>query len=80
MVNWLATRVNCGSPFNSLPPERLLRRERLMTVLDRTNNKWGRGTMGIGNAGVKGQRDWIMNRGMLSPRYTTCWEELRVVS
>lgn len=72
--------VNYGSLFDSVPPERLLRRERLMNVLDRTNSKWGRGTMGIGNAGVKGQRDWTMNRGMFSPCYTTKWRELRTVS
>jgi DNA polymerase V len=51
-----------------------------MNALDRTNSKWGRGTMGIGNAGVKGHRNWTMNRGMLSPCYITIWEELRTVS
>lgn len=68
-----------GSLFNTAPPEEDLRRETLMRVLDRANAKWGRGTLGIGSAGVKGERDWTMRREMLSPRYTTCWDELRVV-
>lgn len=69
-----------GSLFDALPPEQDLRREKLMAVLDRANGKWGRGSMGIGEGGIKGQRAWTMNRGMLSPRYTTSWDELRVVS
>ncbi|WP_426269249.1 DUF4113 domain-containing protein [Dyella kyungheensis] len=42
--------------------------------------KSGRGSIGIGSAGVKGERDWSMQRGMLSPRYTTQRDELRIVS
>ena len=69
-----------GSLFDSLPSERNHLRETLMPVLDKTNGKWGRGTMGIGEGGIKGHWDWTMNRGMLSPAYTTKWQELRVVS
>jgi DNA polymerase V len=69
-----------GSLFDAQPPAQDLRREKLMSVLDKANTKWGRGTMGVGSAGVKSQKGWAMNRGMLSPRYTTCWDELRVVS
>lgn len=36
--------------------------------------------MGIGHAGIKGGRRWTMHRQNLSPRYTTCWDELRAVS
>ncbi len=68
--------VQQRSLFDAAPPER---RSTLMGVLDKANTKWGRGTMGVGSAGVKNQSGWMMNRGMLSPRYTTCWEELRVV-
>lgn len=69
-----------GSLFDALPPEEDLRREKLMGVLDKANSKWGRGTLGIGSAGVKGARTWTMQRGMLSPCYTTRWDELRTVS
>lgn len=69
-----------GSLFDALPPERDLKREKLMQVLDKTNTKWGRGAMGIGSAGVRAPRAWTMQRGMLSPCYTTNWHELRIVS
>lgn len=71
--------IQQGSLFDTMPPVQDLRRERLMAVLDQTNAKWGRGTMGVGSGGVRTQKGWAMNRGMLSPRYTTCWDELRVV-
>lgn len=66
--------------FDTAPPAQNLRREKLMGVLDTANAKWGRGSMGIGAAGVKKQEAWGMQRGNLSPRYTTDWDELRVVS
>ena len=69
-----------GSLFDALPPERDLKRERLMGVLDKANGRWGRGTMGIGSAGVKEDRDWAMQRDMLSPCYTTDWNQLREVT
>jgi len=67
-----------GSLFDAQPPVHDLRRERLMGVLDQANGKWGRGSLGVGV--VKHQKGWAMNRDALSPRYTTCWEELRVVT
>jgi DNA polymerase V len=72
--------VTQGSLFDALPPERDLKREKLMGVLDKANDKWGRGTLGIGSAGVKGEREWSMNRSMVSPRYSTRWDELREVT
>jgi DNA polymerase V len=68
-----------GSLFDAPPPARDVRREKLMGVLDKANNKWGRGTMGIGSAGVKQQRGWSMLRENLSPAYTTRWDELCAV-
>lgn len=52
------------------------RRSNVMHVMDRVNSKWGNGTMGIGSSGLQGPRGWTMSRKMLSPRYTTVWEEL----
>lgn len=51
-----------------------------MQTLDKANAKWGRGSMGIGHARIKGGHRWTMHRQNLSPRYTTCWDELRTVS
>lgn len=72
--------VRQGQLFDTAPPEHDARRARLMQTLDQANQKWGRGSMGIGHAGIKEQRPWAMQRQNLSPRYTTCWDELRVVS
>jgi DNA polymerase V len=69
-----------GRPFNAPPPEQDVRREALMGVLDAANQKWGRGSMVIEAGGVKTQDGWGMQGGNLSPRYTTNWDELRVVS
>lgn len=69
-----------GSLFEYTPPEHNLKREHLMATLDSVNGKWGRGCMGIGSDGIKEIRTWTMRQGNLSPRYTTRWEELRVVS
>jgi len=71
--------IGQGSLFDALPPARDLRREKLMGVLDKANTKWGRGTMGIGSAGVKEQKGWAMLRENLSPAYTTRWDQLRRV-
>lgn len=69
-----------GLLFDGQPPELDERREKLMSVLDRANEKWGRGTMGIGSAGVRAPRSWTMRREMLSPCYTTGWNQLREVT
>jgi len=60
------------------PPEEVdARRKALMTVLDRANAKWGRGTLSYAAAGL--DRPWRMRQASKSPRYTTCWGELPVV-
>jgi DNA polymerase V len=38
------------------------------------NQRFGRGTMQLAGQGLKPR--WTMRREMLSPRFTTCWEEL----
>ena len=47
-------------------------------LLEDVSQKYGRGSIGLGSAGVKGGPDWSMKRDMLSPRYTTHWDELPV--
>jgi DNA polymerase V len=48
-------------------------------LLEEVSKKYGRGTIGLGYAGIKGGPDWTMKRERLSPRYTTHWDELPVV-
>ena len=47
-------------------------------LLEGVSKKYGRGSIGLGAAGIKGGPDWSMKRGMLSPRYTTHWDELPI--
>ncbi|MDH1795601.1 Y-family DNA polymerase [Citrobacter sp. Cpo061] len=52
--------------------------ERLMEVLDQLNAKDGRGTLYFAGQGI--QQQWAMKREMLSPRYTTRFSDLLIVS
>ncbi len=47
---------------------------KLMTVLDKINEKWGRGT--LRSAGVPINPDWAMRREMMSQSYTTKLDQL----
>lgn len=54
-------------------------RGQLMGALDKLNERYGRGTVALASAGVKGpQRDFEMKQNLLTPRYTTCWADLPV--
>lgn len=47
---------------------------KLMNAMDRVNNKWGRETLRSAASGYK--RTWGMKRSILSPRYTTNWNDI----
>lgn len=46
------------------------------TLIDRVNHQHGRGLIGYGAAGLRRHRPWSMRREMLSPHYTTRWDQL----
>lgn len=48
-------------------------------LLEDVTKKYGRGSIGLGHAGIRRGLDWTMKRDMLSPRYTTHWDELPLV-
>lgn len=48
--------------------------EALMSVMDRINATWGRGTVRSAAEGVS--KAWGMKRERMSPRWTTQWEEV----
>ena len=54
------------------------RGRQLMATLDAINGRWGRGT--LRSAAERMEKPWQMKRQRLSPRYTTDWEGLPVVS
>jgi DNA polymerase V len=48
-----------------------------MRAMDAINDRYGRGTMVLGSAGVAGDRRvWTMKQGRRTPRYTTHAGEL----
>lgn len=53
------------------------RRERLMAALDAVNDRFGRGTLRVGN--VDGHQAWHMSQNAKTPSYTTEWEGLPTV-
>lgn len=53
------------------------RSDKLMSVLDSVNQRYGRGVLRLAAEGI--DRSWQMRRGNLSPGYTTCWAGLPVV-
>ncbi|MCP5007265.1 MAG: Y-family DNA polymerase [Planctomycetes bacterium] len=64
--------------FSSLDYAVIEREEALMQTVDRINRKWGRGSLRLAAEGMK--QTWKMRRSMLSPAYTSNWEELLVIS
>ena len=55
------------------------KRGRLMTSLDELNQRFGRGTVLMGSAGLAGEkRAWSMKQERRTPAYTTCWEDIPV--
>ena len=54
-------------------------RGQLMATLDKLNNRYGRGTVLVASAGLEGkERSWSMRQNLLTPQYTTRWDELPV--
>ena len=51
--------------------------EKLMSVIDSLNRRYGTGTIRFASEGMR--QDWKMRTDMRSPRYTSRWDELLVV-
>lgn len=51
--------------------------EKLMSVLDEINGRWGRGTLRV--ASVPAEPDWAMRRELMSSRFTTRLDQLWTV-
>ncbi len=61
-----------------LEPEPAVR-DGLMSTLDKINDRFGRGTVLVASAGLEGKgRSWAMRQELLTPQYTTRWEDLPV--
>lgn len=60
------------------PPSSQEKQTRLMEVMDRMNQRWGGETIRFGSSGL--QRSWLPKSQYRSPRYTTSWNDLMIVS
>jgi DNA polymerase V len=63
--------------FNQVSEKELNHTERLMSVFDEINTKYGRHTLRLAAEGYV--RPWAMRAQLRSPSYTTSWSELPVV-
>ena len=55
-------------------PEEQVKTDHLMQIMDRINQKMGKGTLTIAASGTN--KRWAMRRESKSPNYTTEWSEL----
>lgn len=56
-------------------------RESLMRTIDTLNDRFGRGSIVFGSAGLAGdRRRWTMRQSMRTPAYTTNWAEIPVAN
>ena len=56
-----------------------IRRGDLMGTVDKLNDRYGRNTVLLASAGLEGkQRSWAMRQNLLTPQYTTRWDQLPV--
>lgn len=54
-------------------------RSHLMTTMDRVNGRYGRGTVLLASAGLRGdKRSWAMKQERRTPQYTTRWDDMAV--
>lgn len=72
LLDLTARNVEQGDMFDGPAP----RRERLMAALDAVNDRFGRGTLRVGN--VEGHQAWHMSQSAKTPSYTTEWEALPI--
>ncbi|NCC04400.1 MAG: DUF4113 domain-containing protein [Proteobacteria bacterium] len=66
--------------FSFMEPsgEERRKQQSIMTLLDKANGKCGHRILTLATSGV-GRKPWHMRQERKSPRYTTCWAELRLM-
>ncbi|WP_085165987.1 Y-family DNA polymerase [Gilliamella bombi] len=69
------TQYELFETFNNI--EQKQKSDKLMQALDAINQKMGKHTVQLGT--VRKQAPWQIKRELLTPRYTTRWEELLIV-
>lgn len=77
LLNLLPETVNQLSVFDSLEERSTMNNAGLMSVMDDINRRFGRDSIRL--AGSQLSAAWHMRQTMLSPAYTTRWDEIPVV-
>ncbi|MGA0333439.1 MAG: Y-family DNA polymerase [Kiritimatiellia bacterium] len=73
---WLSDLVLPGAVQQNLfEPDPQPRRPELMQVMDRVNRKYGKAKLRTASAGFR-RNEWKLRQQQLSPRYTTCIDEI----
>ncbi|QLG88332.1 Y-family DNA polymerase [Chitinibacter bivalviorum] len=54
-----------------------LKRAELNATMDKINQRWGRGSIGVASAGL--EQRWKMRQNHVSPHWTTRWDEIPVI-
>jgi DNA polymerase V len=63
----------------ALEDDDVVDRSRLMTTLDKLNQRYGRGTVLMASAGLAGnRRAWSMKQERRTPGYTTSWDDIAI--
>jgi DNA polymerase V len=63
--------------FDSQNLDQMQQHDQLMTVIDKTNKRFGRDAVRLGSSGFK--KDWYAKSDLSSKRFTTRWDELLTV-
>ncbi len=76
---WLSNLVVPSAVQQNLfDPDPQPRHTQLMQVMDRINTKYGKATLRTASAGFR-REEWKLRQQQLSPRYTTCMDEIMEV-
>jgi DNA polymerase V len=74
-ANRLQMSLDLSTSAHSQQPDN---RTRLMQTMDRINQRYGRGTLGLASAGLGGaNRIWTMKQAHKTQAYTTDWNDLK---
>nr|AVN58400.1 DNA polymerase IV 1 [Mycolicibacterium sp. CBMA 213] len=68
------------SPAGATPGLHQMASSPISGVLDQIHDRFGASSIGLGHSGLRTAPAWVMHRDMLSPRWTTRWEDLLTVS
>ena len=73
-VGLLDVRTRKYEQKDLFTPQQTEKSRKLMQIIDKTNQRYGKHTIKLLNSGIQGK--WMMKRDYMSPRYTTRWQDI----